>query len=436
MPFPGWQNLDEAAALKSCLTGLKASQGQNFAVRLSAERAHCALDVSKNDIDHLFQIRDREGHERETHWLNFWDGEAQRDAITTIVKRYGVSRRLASLMYARRAHDLEAPPSHEWTKSAAQPSSGAFLQSQTRKDDLEKGHSHESTGPAPPRTPKPLGFGDVVDNLWHFCSVDRGPQYLYVGFNALFTVPGVNIKHSDNSGRPSGLRIWTSLLLCHDGTAVSIFEAPPKGTPEEYVKAMRFNVLNIFSHLSKLQSDTSIHSLMQVHVRPDPCAEHNSVQDGDSAALLFYYLFDDWVTTYALITQRHNPYRDQLESIRTVMFETADMDHVKSLDLVGRQLTALKLVYQSYELAIHRILKHNMVAYREDWESDDVAGTHGRSISPSMQSGMTLPTAAVDRFERLLDRIRLYALTEVEECLRQKESLVFMVCQVSSSFVV
>lgn len=434
MPFPGWQNLDEPAGFKSCLTRLKTTQGQNFAVRLSAERATCALDVSKNDIDHLFQIQDRECHEHETRWLNFWDGETQRDAITTIVKRYGVSRRLASLMYARRAQDLEAPSSHERTNPAGQSSSASFLQSRNRKDDLEKGHSQDITERTPPRTTKPPGFGDVVDNLWHFCSVDRGPQYLYVGFNALFTVPGVNTKHVVNSGRPSGLRIWTSLLLCHDGTVVSIFEAPPKGTPEEYVKAMRFNVLNIFSHLSKLRPDTSIHSLMQVYVRPDPCDEHNSVQDGDSAALLFYYLFDDWVTTYALITQRHNPYRDQLESIRRVMFETADMDHVKSLDLVGRQLTALKLVYQSYELAIHRILKHSMVAYREDWESDDVARTHGRGNSPSMQSGMTLPTAAVDRFERLLDRIRLYALTEVEECLRQKESLVFMVRQVSSSF--
>jgi hypothetical protein len=36
--------------------------------------------------------------------------------------------------------------------------------------------------------------------------------------------------------------------------------------------------------------------------------------------------------------------------------------------------------------------------------------------------GFGLPLSAVVRFERLLDRVRLHALTEIEECLKEKDS--------------
>jgi Mg2+ and Co2+ transporter CorA len=40
--------------------------------------------------------------------------------------------------------------------------------------------------------------------------------------------------------------------------------------------------------------------------------------------------------------------------------------------------------------------------------------------------GVSLSSAAKVRFERLKDRIMLYALSEIEECLAQKDSLVMM----------
>lgn len=230
---------------------------------------------------------------------------------------------------------------------------------QTPEPDLEEASCNLDSPPKPAvRASKLPGFGDVVDDLWHFCSVDRGPHYLYVSFNALFTFPGVKVKPDLDSSKPTGLRIWTSLLLCHDGTVVSIFEKSPSTTPPEYISIMRHNVLNIFRHLSKLHSSASVDTLMQASARPCSSADQAATTDADSAALLFYYLFDVWMTTYSLITRRNHPYRDQLELIRQEMFETADMNLLKSLHLVGRQLTVLKLMYQSYELIIHRILRH------------------------------------------------------------------------------
>lgn len=41
--------------------------------------------------------------------------------------------------------------------------------------------------------------------------------------------------------------------------------------------------------------------------------------------------------------------------------------------------------------------------------------------------GVLLSSAAVARFERLVDRINLYCLSEIETCLTEKESLTFLV---------
>jgi hypothetical protein len=42
-------------------------------------------------------------------------------------------------------------------------------------------------------------------------------------------------------------------------------------------------------------------------------------------------------------------------------------------------------------------------------------------------TGVPLSSAAVGRFQRLIDRIRLFCLSEIDSCLAEKESLTFLV---------
>ena len=63
-----------------------------------------------------------------------------------------------------------------------------------------------------------------------------------------------------------------------------------------------------------------------------------------------------------------------------------------------------------------------------------MSGSHGESMilqgesTSRMQTfGAPLSSAASVRFERLRDRINLLALSEIQECLDEKESLVFLV---------
>ena len=48
--------------------------------------------------------------------------------------------------------------------------------------------------------------------------------------------------------------------------------------------------------------------------------------------------------------------------------------------------------------------------------------------------GVSLSSAARVRFERLKHRIRLYALSEIDECLKLRDDLVMMVCALASSY--
>ena len=126
------------------------------------------------------------------------------------------------------------------------------------------------------------------------------------------------------------------------------------------------------------------------------------------------------------------------------MLVKADLTHINQLHNIGCQLAVLKRVYQSYSLIIERVLKkqeatlaslknsHIIMSGAESLTSStsnhqQINSTTGPMI-PEADSllGVSLSSAAKVRFERLKDRIALYALSEIEECLAQKDSLVMM----------
>lgn len=121
---------------------------------------------------------------------------------------------------------------------------------------------------------------------------------------------------------------------------------------------------------------------------------------------------------------------------------------VEDLHIIGRRLAVLKRMYQSYNLIIDRILENqkpidNSIERRpgsrarnggqnlsgvplttgEVTKDSDIHTDHGAPQT----LGVHLSQAVAVRFQRLRDRIDLYALNEIEDCLDEKESLVFMV---------
>ena len=123
------------------------------------------------------------------------------------------------------------------------------------------------------------------------------------------------------------------------------------------------------------------------------------------------------------------------------MFTTAELNIVDELHHYGRQLAVLKRMYTSYENIIRRVLEGPK---EEERPTVSAAGsrrgsnpqvfrqTEGQTLTLNGATGhpsygVPLSTAAKLKFVRLRDRINLYCLTEVQDCLDEKEALVFLV---------
>jgi hypothetical protein len=84
------------------------------------------------------------------------------------------------------------------------------------------------------------------------------------------------------------------------------------------LEVIRRNVYLNFSGISK-QHDAASDSnpLTTMHVRQftDTTEGGTSLRPGDGPSLLFYYLFDDWVTTYNFVARKEQPYGPRLDVV-------------------------------------------------------------------------------------------------------------------------
>ena len=107
------------------------------------------------------------------------------------------------------------------------------------------------------------------------------------------------------------------------------------------------------------------------------------------------------------------------------MFENAaELKQVNRLHQYGRQLSVLRKIYQSYDRIIQRLLeRQKAVASQERLEPQEP-----RALLIPNPLGTPLHSAAIVRFQALKDRINLFPLSEIDECLSEKDALVQVVC--------
>jgi Mg2+ and Co2+ transporter CorA len=287
-----------------------------------------------------------------------------------------------------------------------------------------------------------------------------------IGYNALYNVRSkpVDAQHRDDWADqsrevPQGSRVWNWLSLCEGKTVISISEDPfpfSNGTLSaqdlRVLFTTRRNLVNVFRQLTKAPTPLRDAALVQLPLRQrlGRSREETAHRPTDSPGLLFYYLFEDWGATFDIISRREQGYGAELDRLRREMLEKANLTHVDQLHHIGCQLAALKRVYQSYELIIERVLRKQEVTLASLKNSHILSGNASLAstyaalnelpappppgsggpgpLIPEADSllGVALSSAARVRFERLKDRIVLYALSEIQECLDQKESLVMM----------
>lgn len=90
----------------------------------------------------------------------------------------------------------------------------------------------------------------------------------------------------------------------------------------EILSAIRRNLLNVFCQLSRSSSgQRELNPIMALPIRGGLTSGEDGVKDGRStslgedSSLLFYYLFDDWFTSYSLVARKEHQYSAQLEDL-------------------------------------------------------------------------------------------------------------------------
>lgn len=86
---------------------------------------------------------------------------------------------------------------------------------------------------------------------------------------------------------------------------------------QQHLKVIRRNLLNVFKQLSEVNdSHRTENPINTLDIRPGLRSNQSSnITIADSPSLLFYYLFDDWYTSYALVAKSEHQYAMELEKL-------------------------------------------------------------------------------------------------------------------------
>lgn len=115
------------------------------------------------------------------------------------------------------------------------------------------------------------------------------------------------------------------MLRLRKGTVISIQENLfPRQDAEfqqnqlKILEISRRNIISIFEGVSRLhQSKTETDLLVTIRVRHfnDVGPDQANIKQDDGPSLLFYYLFDDWMSSFGLVAKREHKYGVLLEEL-------------------------------------------------------------------------------------------------------------------------
>lgn len=299
------------------------------------------------------------------------------------------------------------------------------------------------TGATSPR----MNYMNLVQNVWHFHAVEWGGRFTCIGFNHHHKISPATVdqpppefeEHEEpdfDTGDydPEGRRVWSWLILCDDGTVISIHEPLCKITQDDLL-IVRRNMITVFRSLSlspaaldttRSESSESLGNGLDdlpLRVHQD---NFENVYCGPS--LLLYYLFDDWHSSYEFVLGRGAPYSTQMRVLRNDMHKDPKLGHLSKLHKISRQLAMLKRMYESKKNILDNILyrqenSNYKQSLSEPYHTADGSAQYVVPMGDPEVLGVPLGHLSVAKFERLRDRIKLYVLGELESLLTEKSEL-------------
>lgn len=311
----------------------------NFCLDFGEHDAYCAFDLDAQSYEKLLSSpRPTPLH---TRWINIWMPYNQKDLIRTLAGHFDFTPRLLGMMQSdpvpprteslrrkKSSSTLRSRLSHKSNKSdsmkaRAREANEASLDSEESIGMSEMMHSTQLD------MIQDLGHYQLVDDVWHWSTVDWGRRFVCIGYNSLHNV---RTKQTDerpeeadrSQDMPHGKRVWQWLLLCEDKTVISVSEDPfPFSHGElraqdlKMLFTTRRNLVNVFRQLTKAPTPLRDAALTQLPIRHrvGNSDEETAHRPTDAPGLLFYYLFEDWGATFNLISRREQGYVVELDRL-------------------------------------------------------------------------------------------------------------------------
>ena len=339
------RDLDQRDVFEDIERKVETYNNFNLAVMFSRGHASAASNLNARELQ-AFLAADTQS-QGAVKWIHISGPDYWQECIDTIADRYRLSSRLKAIIKSPNvlaARSSPVPTASKRSNSKEGSGSDAEVEDhQIGGPDLEKAISrHRET-----KAHDEFNHYRIVSRVWHFWSIDWTERCLCIGYNSLSNLavkPPNDGKPTASSRRerlrrsieptsrgqpspePDVTRLWNWLLICDDGTVISIqesydsaqLEAELKGKLSqlpELLKNSRRTLSNVLRNMSKegVQKATAIDAL---DIRPECSRDaQSSVTISDSPGLLFYYLFDDWYTTFSLVADDNSRYTTVLNKL-------------------------------------------------------------------------------------------------------------------------
>lgn len=181
-PGVQFENFDDESVFSKHLAAACDFESQNFVLDFDGTKAESVFDLEKEDIASLLTKRKSQlasGEKLQTRWINIWKPESQRGIVKCLAHHYGFSPRLLSSMCCG---PLKPVPTGSYGRQHR--TMHEMLQRVQKREKKEAGSPEKGdvesieTIQTPTYNPRILDLNHyrIVDEVWHFASVDWGSK--------------------------------------------------------------------------------------------------------------------------------------------------------------------------------------------------------------------------------------------------------------------
>ncbi|KAK8042036.1 hypothetical protein PG993_006559 [Apiospora rasikravindrae] len=458
-----FSDLDEQDTFDHAEKYATAEGCKNFMVEFGPNHARIAYNLEDSDIEE--RLRAERDKEHPIRWINIWTANDEHNRALTVRlgEHYGLSRRLTSLMTRPRKkptvpQSKGKDPGVKATRKANDVEQG--LGGPEKAIRLEKLQLPGNSAKNPSSASAAGGNEDqdffmMMKNTVNYSDIDLNPKALCIGAHWLHNRPKLDEPMADahpdkNSIIPPRHYRW--LAVCCDNTVISIHDKPNCEAPEgedawraAEIKSMRSNTSTVLIQLSKLGfkryedqplAQAAVRQALQTMSHPRERGEASMLTSdmaAEGTSNLFYYLFEDYVAAVPLriCAKRLVDITPKILHSATRKSKTKAIDIIPVLHYLSKDLRELKHLFEGYRYLISKIMRTSdnnnestnpRLSRMNTMISESDTTEYQRKLDMKNRK-VFLAESAMNRFDRLADRLRWLMLNTIEGYIEEINAL-------------